>query len=139
MHNDHLQAIEDAAKALGTERGTNAANFAEQYITGGRTSAAAAELSATLILKALDEGDPEVIDGFPTCDLSGQFADSPTVRDIADEILADLELEAVDDDDRAVIEDEVFHAYSDAFNAAVSETIEGYCRSHLAECAEVAA
>ena len=71
----------DAALAYATERGrqdgTNAAGWYVQDTLGG-SAYGPAGLAARNVLAGIEDGDPAVLDTFPSPDLSGQWADSLT-------------------------------------------------------------
>lgn len=79
------------------------------------------------VLKGIEDGDPMVLDTFPTSPLSGEWADSFSLRDLADE----FEIDTEDYESDAWL-GMVAAAYEDGFYSAVSDTIEDACRSYLA-------
>jgi hypothetical protein len=101
------------ARRLGAERGTSAASW---YTIGGADFAQA-------ILEGIEDSDPRVLDTFPSCDLSGQWADSHSGPDVIRELLGERTEESNSDDDTALLD-----AYEEAYNTAVQDEIERMAR-----------
>jgi hypothetical protein len=115
-----LEAVAD----LGSDHGNNAADWWQQDAIGGRASGDTRGV-ARRVLEGLADGDPEIVDGLPSADLSGQWADGPTVRSLLDDHgLAGL-------DPASEIGQEIGDAYETAFNDACHAAIERYCRAAL--------
>jgi hypothetical protein len=57
--------------------GSDAARWWAQDTVGGRASGDTTT-HARAVLAGTDDGDPAVLDSLPTCELSGQLADTPT-------------------------------------------------------------
>ena len=74
------------AHKLGYEKGRNAGS----WVFDGNTT----EETYRWFLKGLEDGDPEVIDRLPTSPLSGEWADSYSLADLA----SDLDVSQEDDD-----------------------------------------
>lgn len=74
------------AQRMGKRDG--AANFDTQYLPGGgRDTMRDAKARAQRMLDAIEAGDPEVCDGLVTnSPLSGEWADSPSPRSVADAV-----------------------------------------------------
>ena len=110
---------------------TNAEAYAR--VTGDRDGDAAAswytvnETNARAILRGILDGDPAVLDTFPTADLSGQWADTLTgpelVRDALDYAGQDPDGEAAE-----YAFSDICDAYETAFSDAVACAIERTAR-----------
>ncbi len=74
-----LRELVGTAIELGTEHGRNAADWFAQYAFGGRHTGDS-KAAALRILQQLDDGAPELWDAANVPDLSGEFADSMSVR-----------------------------------------------------------
>jgi len=113
-----------AAEAIGREHGTNAAAWWEQDAIGGRMTGDAAAVARS-ILDGMADGDPAVLDGFPVADLSGEWADGYTVR----QLIADVGEDPDDDDPDAYFDaaDALADAYRDGFDEAASDAIGAAC------------
>ena len=110
---------------LGREQGENAAGWWIQENGGGRDTRPAKDLVAMAerILAGLDDGDPEILDGIPAPDLSGQWADGLTPRGLLDWIGADP-----DSTRAAEAESDLCDAYEDAFSRAATDAITKHLR-----------
>lgn len=73
----------------------------------------------------IDEGDPEVLDTFPSSPLSGEWADGVTPMGLVRSL--GLDPHDIDEDDQSALCD----AYEGAYDEAVATTIESACRSQL--------
>lgn len=113
---DDLATASDRATENGTKDGTNAAAWFVQNMS---------DEVARVTLDGIDDGDPAVLDGLPFLDLSGQWADGPSVRSV----LEALDLEALDPDSE--VASDIVDTYRDAFDAAVSDEVERACRAAL--------
>ena len=104
----------------GLEDGDGAAGWWIQENGGGRDTRPAKDLVAMAerILAGLDDGDPEILDGIPAADLSGQWADGLTPRGLLDWIGADP-----DSTRAAEAESDLCDAYESAFERAVYAAI----------------
>ena len=108
------ECVEVQASRLGREHGVSAAG----WFFDGNTDALVYERT----LKGLKDGDPEVLDSLPDSPLSGEWADSFSLVDLA------RELEVEQDDDSF---DDYCTAYEDGYSQAVVRTIEGACLEYL--------
>jgi hypothetical protein len=131
------EKAEQYAHDRGGRDGENAAEWYVQDAFGGRvTSPAAALHSARRIIVGIGDGDPEVMDALPAPDLSGEWADGTSSRDlIADSISATgvdnlkharLWLAMEQDGEDFCI------AYEEGFTDAVGEAVEKAAREHVA-------
>lgn len=102
------------AAAEGTKCGKASASG---YFDGNTT-----DETYTLILQGIETDDPEVLDSFPTSPLSGEWADSYSLRDLS----ADT---GIDEDSDAF--DNVCLAFEDAFDRAVQDEIERMARYQI--------
>lgn len=116
---DLWQDIINAAKAAGTDAGQAAATWFEIDDAD----------AARRILTGIEDGDPEVLDSLPYCDLSGQWADGLNPRDIVAEACSAAD---VDPDPLEEWHEEIVSAFQDACNATVFEETERRCREILA-------
>lgn len=95
-----------AAFSIGTDHGATAASWVELN-----------EDNAAAFLKGIDDGDPAVLDTLPAPDLSGQFADGYTTRQLA--------LDAgMNDDIDADEYDDILSSLGDAYDEGFSEAVE---------------
>lgn len=96
--------------------------------TGGRAAASwyfdgnTSDETYRLILTGLEEGDPAVLDTFPSAPLSGEWSGDPTPATVLRALDVDEEDDAVDD---------YLGAYEDAFDETVRDEIERTCLTHL--------
>jgi hypothetical protein len=76
------------------------------------------------VLKGIREGDPEIMDTFPSGHLSGEFADDMTPKRLYEELGAsERQIESGGD--------ELCTAYEQAFDRAYSDTVEQNCREMI--------
>lgn len=120
----------DAARQLGTEHGKNAAAWWEQDAIGGRSSGDV-KITASTVLKGLEDGYPEILDALPHADLSGQWADGMTPQILAEE--CDVPNEALETDAGADFLDLLCCTYKAAFNLAAQDAVETACIAVLAQ------
>lgn len=99
------------ARNIGRDHGRNAAS----WFFDGNTDRATFEA----FQRGLEEGDPAIEDQLPAADLSGQYADGYTVRDL----LADCGVD-IDADDEEVDIDELTDAYEEGFADASRADVE---------------
>lgn len=109
-----VEAYEVQAGMIGAEHGQAAAS----WFFDGNTPVEQYEA----VLRGIVECDPMVMDSLPSSPLSGEWADSYSLRDLADELGM-----AMDDDSFA----DACDAYEAAFDEAVTYTIEAACLSYL--------
>jgi hypothetical protein len=113
------------ARQLGKEHGSNASCW---WIQESLTKAADARERAHMVLHMDEVGDPAI--PLPTADLSGQWADGVSAKDVLDHA---LENGGWDGDDRPTIADiEILDAYEEAFNDAARDECLAACRNELA-------
>lgn len=112
-----MTEIERKAAEIGGRHGRNAAG----WVFDGNTS----EETYRRVLKGIDDGDPEVMDAYRAPDLSGEFADSYSEDDLAEEL----------DTDRDTYDgwDEAANAYSDAAGASFWSEVERLAIEHLSK------
>jgi hypothetical protein len=109
------EEILSAADAAGRDHGRAAAS----WYFDGNTSRGTYEH----VLRGIEDGDPEVLDTFPTSPLSGEWADDPTPASVLED------LDVAEDDPSA---DDYLRAYEDGFYEASSYEIERAARYQLA-------
>jgi hypothetical protein len=114
------------AQKIGSEHGRNAADWWRQDAIGGRVWGDGQRMARD-VLQGLEDGDPAVLDSLPGPDLSGQFADGYSSRDL----LRDLGVKDGDASFWEGLTDELFTAYETSYSNAVSDAVEGYCRQAL--------
>lgn len=114
------------ARDLGREHGRNAASWAFD----GNSD----ETTYRAVLEGIEAGDPEVFDIIPTADLSGEWADTLTGPDLAQQAAeaSGMASWAAGGDMVDVFFQEVCDAYEEAFNDTAAAEIEKACRLHLA-------
>jgi hypothetical protein len=110
---------------LGRDAGDNAAGWWIQENGGGRDTRSAAELAAWAeqVLDGIESGDPEVMDGLPAADLSGQWADGLTPARLAEAVGMDS-----DSDEASDRLSELCDAYENAFAIAAHDAIVKHLR-----------
>jgi hypothetical protein len=119
MTSKTLSEIMDEARKMGAEHGQNAASW---YFDGNTT-----DETYRRVLKGIEEGDPEILDTFPSSPLSGEWADDPTPTTLFRDLGLDAHAEATFNPEAF---DEVCSAYEDGFYEAVSHEIERVARPH---------
>jgi hypothetical protein len=107
------------ARKLGTEHGLAAAS----WVFDGNTDTA----TYRRVAQGLADGDPEILDALPYPDLSGQWSDTPSSRDVLAELAADLGTIHPDDSD------DILNAYEDAWVTAAHGEIERVALDMLAD------
>lgn len=124
---EHWPTRADAAHLEAYALGCEAARNAASWTVDGNTSAE----HVRRVLAMLDDGDPQAFDYLPARpDLSGEWADSPTPRSIAADILgADWETHGNNAPD--YIDAETVDVLAEAWEAGVSETFEAACETEL--------
>lgn len=120
-----VQRAYDAAIAYATERGraagVDAAGWYTQDAFGGRVTRGN-EAAARRILRGIEDGDPAVVDGFPSADLSGEWADTLTGPELVSESLEAAAIET-DGDEATDWFTEICDAYEAAFSTAAEDEI----------------
>ena len=118
----------DYARTLGTEHGTNAAEWYLQDVL--RSTRSAVEIKR--ITDGINDGDPEIMDSLPTADLSGQWADTLTGPALVEQAAWESLGDDADADDLAEFAGNAFtdvcDAYEYAYSDAVTAEIERACR-----------
>jgi hypothetical protein len=114
----------------GKQAGENAADFAIQYLWGGRATYGE-RANAQSVIRQLEEGDPEIYDAFTLPNLSGEYGGDPTPNDIFEKCTGHEYFP--DADDHQATMDEICreweHAVADSFFA----TLEKSARDFLSE------
>jgi hypothetical protein len=114
------QTPEQIAARIGASHGRNAAS----WYFDGNTSRETYER----VLAGIDDGDPEIMDALPSSPLSGEWADSYSQFDLADDAgLVCDERGLYDDFDLTA----VCEAYTNAFEMAACAEIERAARYQL--------
>lgn len=113
-HREHLRA---RAQTMGAEHGRARASW---YFDGNTS-----EDTYRRVLQGIEEGDPAVYDTFPSGALSGEWADDPTPASVLAELAGTVDYNSVLTYEE---QDEILRHYEDAFDVAVSETIEAEAR-----------
>lgn len=109
-----LPALADVireAETLGADAGRAAASWFEMPTAR----------AAQKVLTGIEDGDPEILDSLPFCDLSGQWADGLTTQDIIRDAMNAAD---ADGDLPEGAEDEVVDAFVFAFDSAVRDAVE---------------
>ena len=119
-------SVHDRAIAIATDLGRDAGLAAASWTFDGNTG----ENVYRRILQGLEDGDPAVFDDLPSADLSGQWADEPTARSIAESVANELGVDVGTMSHDNV--DRIADAYCDAFNDAAASEVERMAREHLA-------
>jgi hypothetical protein len=108
------------AEQLGAEHGTSAATWVEID-------------NAAAILQGIEDGDPEIMDALPCADLSGEWADGLTPRQLVDDVLSEIDTDSkVDSETANDWSDGICDAYEFAFNTAAEFAVAEACRRYLA-------
>jgi hypothetical protein len=115
-----VSAITDRAAEIGTKHGTNAAS----WVFNGNTS----DETYSQIVKMADEGDPALYDQFRAPDLSGEYADDYSERQLAKDT-------GIDQDDDITLSDAAM-AFNDAASEVFWSEVERIAREHVAAKAE---
>jgi hypothetical protein len=115
--------LETRAADIGREHGINAAS----WVFDGNTT----DEAYRTVLRGIEDGDPAVYDMFREPNLSGEFADDYSVRDLQSDL--GIEIDWARDDTQEVSEllDECANAYSDAVSEAFWHEIERLAREHI--------
>lgn len=101
------------AKSLGFDAGNAAATWCEID-----------ERNAQRILTGWNDGGPEILDHFQLPDLSGEWADSPTPRSLAEDI-------GIEEDDERL--DDACSAWEEAVSEAFWNEIQRVCKAYGAK------
>jgi hypothetical protein len=118
------------AETLGRKAGENAADFAIQYLWGGRITRGAKECADSFI-KANEEGDPRIFDAFTLPNLSGEWADEENPNDLFEKCTGHEYFPDADDHQETM--DEICTAWENAAHQAFFDTLEKSARDFLAE------
>lgn len=101
------------AEQIGTEQGEGAASWYFDRDTDYDTYKA--------VVDGLEDGDPEILDTFPTSPLSAEWADTYSLADLAEDTDCEQDSDAFDD---------VCRAYEDAFYTASQDEIARVAHLH---------
>lgn len=104
----------EEARAMGADHGKSAASW---YFDGNTTAE-----TYTAVLKGIEDGDPAILDTFPSAPLSGEWAGEPTPRSVLDEL-------GIDDNEPGA--DDLLEAYEQGFYGMVWDEIERMARYQL--------
>lgn len=116
MTTDQTETYLEQARKLGAEHGRNAASW---YFDGNTSAETYAK-----VLRGIEDGDPEVLESFPSGPLSGEWADGMTPALLAQTVGLDAHAEA--------------SFNPDGFDALCSAYEEGYYEASSAEIERVA-
>jgi hypothetical protein len=105
------------AREIGAQHGRNAASWVE--VSDGGT--------ARRILQGIEEGDPEILDGLPSADLSGQWADGFTVA----QLVAEVDAPADNEDDLIPLSQTLADVYVEAFSEGAEHAVTAACLGFL--------
>lgn len=112
---------------IGVEHGRDAAAWYVQDSIGGRVSARDAIRTASRVLRGIEDGDPEILDSLPYPDLSGEWADGYTPRDLLHDV-------GGNDGDASFWQDlvsDLCDSYEDGFQSGVLVDVSEACREVL--------
>ena len=111
------------ARRDGKAAGIGAAGWALDF---GRMTSAQERETAERILRGIDDCDPAILDGFNVPNLSGEYADDPTPRSLAEDY------GVADDDSRAEwLIDELSTAWENAASESFWRKLAEDCRDVL--------
>jgi hypothetical protein len=110
----YIEKVIKEAEKLGKAHGENAAQWVAQDSWGGRVaSSRQSEENARAFLKGIEEGDPMIMDSYTSPNLSGEWADSMTPRNLIEEVTeGEISLEP---EEESAICDAYEQAASDGF------------------------
>lgn len=114
------------AEEIGVAHGENAADWFEQDAFGGRCTRNHKE-NAQRILDAIDEGDPAFWDGINLPNLSGEYADDMTTRDLARIVCDRCRIDH--DNVPPEVEDEISTAYENGVGTGFVDRITSLARA----------
>lgn len=110
----------------GTEAGKIAAAWWQQEAIGGHSTGDVTAVAAN-VMAGLDDGDPETMDSLPSANLSGEWADDPTVASIyGDHASASMPEFDTLEDWRVT---EIGDVWEEAFNRAVHDAVYVACQA----------
>lgn len=127
------------ARERGELDGTSAASWYLQDTVGGRVTRGADE-NARRILQGIEDGDPAVLNTFPFPDLSGEWADTLTGPELADDAAWHATRGHAADERRELADkyahewsSDICDAYETAFSQAVEDEIARVARNTIAD------
>lgn len=109
----------DAAIERAENRGMQDGRAAGSWFFDGNTE----DITFQIVLKGIEDGDPAVMDSFPSSPLSGEWADDLTPA----QLFEDLDMSGEED-----YADDVLRAFEDAFSSAAHDEIERVARYQTA-------
>lgn len=119
--------VTEVAARIGREHGESAATWFEIADVD----------AARRIVAGLTDGDPEILDSLPAADLSGQWADGYTPRQLLNEIAVELDVWSVGQE-MTDLWDDACSAYEFAFDDAVHSAVEASALAMLPTMVDVA-
>ena len=117
---DAYEALLERARKAGEEHGRAAGSWYFDGNTSNETYAA--------VLRGIEDGDPAVLDTFPSSPLSGECADSMTPTKLCEELGLDAHAEATFNPEGF---DELCSAYEGGFSQASQDEIVRVARYHV--------
>jgi hypothetical protein len=115
--------LETRAASMGREHGINAASWVFDGNTTGETY--------RTVLHGIEDGDPAVYDMFREPNLSGEFADDYSIRDLQSDLGIEIDWTRDDTQEASELLDECANAYADAASEAFWHEIERLAREHV--------
>lgn len=123
------ERVLDAIRDQGRADGANAAEWWAQDAIGGRAATGDTERTARRIIAGMDDCDPEIYDGLPHADLSGEMADGETARGLYETHAEDGMPEW--DDLPEWCAGEIANHYEEKYNEAAESGVADACRAVL--------
>jgi hypothetical protein len=132
----------DRAITYATDRGArDGRNAAEWYVQGTLAERVRdPRLTAAIILRGVEDGDPAVLDTFPYADLSGEWADTLTGPQLVEDAIVNADDWSMQRDawraywaSMLTADQDICDAYEEAYAAAAAAEIERAVRAILAD------
>jgi hypothetical protein len=111
------------AQSIGREHGINAASWAFDGNTKDETYRE--------ILTGIEDGDPAILDRFREPNLSGEYADDYSIRDLQSDLGIEIDWTRDDTQEASELLEECATAYTDAASEAFWHEIERLAREHV--------
>lgn len=124
------ERVLDAIRDQGRDDGANAAEWWAQEAIGGRAATGDTERTARRTIAGMDDCDPEICDGLPHADLSGEMADGITARTLYEGHRTD-ELPEWFYDLPEWCAGEIANHYEEKYNEAAESGVTEACRAVL--------